>query len=194
MKRKELLILTIVAAITSGINATDDISKEHIHQYEANKKSASKVFDPRDEIIQKLLSEFNSALEIKRLDLKFDLEAISRYYDTGYNFGDESSNITSLHNWAVYTRSLHALHKLGYGEYGSKLQEELDRAKRRLETIDFYTDGRDYKYCLSGIWSIVAIFNTQEREKFIKALEKGEEIPRSENTSKMVKELSFDYK
>jgi len=74
-----------------------------------------------------------------------------------------------------------------------KLNEELDRARRRLETIDFYTNGKDYQYCLSGIWSIVSIFDSQERENFLSAIEK-EEIPKIQDVSRMVENYRFNYK
>jgi hypothetical protein len=193
MKRKELLILTtVIAATMPGINAADGTTE--YPQHDIQKKAMGKFVSGRDEIITKLLSEFRSALEIRRSDLKYDLEAISKYYNTGYNFGDESSNGTSLYNWIVYTRSLYALQRLGHSEYGSKLQEELGRARRRLETIDFYIDDKDYGYCLSGIWSIVAIFDTQEREKFLRAIDAGKEIPMSQDIIKMINDYKFDYK
>lgn len=189
--RKGLLVLTTAIAVAiSGLNAMDETTE--MYPSDVQSRTVTKFVSNRDSIIQKLLSEFRSALEIKRSDLKYDLEAISKYYDTGYNFGDEHSNHESLYNWVVYTRSLHALHKLGNSESGLKLQEELDRAKRRLEIIDFYTDGKDYRYCLSGMWSIVSIFDAEERDKFLRTTE--EEIPKSQSVIGMVRDFQFDYK
>ena len=153
-------------------------------------KKISNSHDIKEEIINKLLFELHSTLQNSQLINKCDLEVICKHHNTGYDFGNEHLNRISLYNWIVYTRSLFVLHKLGHKESELKLQEELERAKRRLETIDFYTDNKDYSWCLSGIWSIVAVFDENEREKFLRS----EEIPKSHYICKMVQDFCFDYK
>ena len=138
----------------------------------------------REEIINGLINGFFDQLKKDRI---YDLKAIRNYHNTGYNFGDEKTNHISLYNWIVYTRSMYALHKLGSQEDGIKLEEEIDRARRMLDMIDFYTDGRDYKSCLSGIWSIVSIFDQKERKDFIDALQKGELVYKDQNLIELFK-------
>ena len=193
MKKKELLILTnVLVATMPAINAAERLIEQY--QHDTFIKSKSKVISSREGIINDLLSKDHSTGDNRNSDLQYNLEGISKYYNTGYNFGDDSLNEESLYNWVVYTRSLHALQQLGNNEYGSKLQEELDRAQRRLDRIDFYTDDKDYKFCLSGIWSIVAIFDAHEREQFLKAIELGDEIPKNQHVVRMIHEYQFDYK
>ena len=138
----------------------------------------------REEIINGLINGFFDQLKKDRI---YDLKAIRNYHNTGYNFGDEKTNHISLYNWIVYTRSMYALHKLGSQEDCIKLEEEIDRARRMLDMIDFYTDGRDYKSCLSGIWSIVSIFDQKERKDFIDALQKGELVYKDQNLIELFK-------
>lgn len=165
------------------------LDKEEI-QYETKKIEINELRhskSEREELVNRLTCGFFEKLKD---DCVYDLKAIRNYYDTGYNFGDEELNHTSLYNWIVYTKSLYALYMLGSQEDGEKLQEEFDRARRRLDIIDCYTDGRDYKYCLSGIWSIVSTFDQKERNGFMEALEKGEIIHKDQTLFKLFK--SFD--
>ena len=137
-----------------------------------------------------LLSNFQSVLKDTTADLKSNLVTMN----TGYNFGDELLNTISLTNWIIYTRSLYALKKLGCQESSLKLQNELERAKRRLEIIDFYTDGKDYHYCLAGIWAIVAIFDTCKRDELLDIIKVGTKLPISHQIKRMIEDFHFDYK
>ncbi len=142
--------------------------------------------DDRQETINKLLLEFHSSLTTDHI---YNLKAIKNYYNTGYEFGDEELNYRSLINWIIYTRSLYALSKLGFEEEGNKLKEELDRAKRHLEMIDAYTDGKDYRSCLLGIWSIVSTFDQEEREYLLNALREGKEVPQDSHLIKFFEDF-----
>jgi hypothetical protein len=164
-----LLIIPRVNAMTTEEESYYSVKSVKIDELPFESKE-----DDRQETINKLLLEFNSSLTE---DYIYNLKAIKNYYNTGYEFGDEKSNYRSLINWIIYTRSLYALSKLGFEEEGNKLKEELDRAKRHLEVIDAYTDGKDYKSCLLGIWSIVASFDQEERAYLLDALREGKEIP-----------------
>jgi hypothetical protein len=128
-------------------------------------------------IIKSLLVSFDEVIKDTSPSNLFLLEKIRDDYNTGYDFGDEYKNRKSLYNWLLYSRSLYALGKLGSKRDNSQLQEESDRAKRRLAIIDFYTDDRDFKYCLSGIWSEVATFDPIERTNFLIALKEGNDLP-----------------
>lgn len=165
----------------SEINAMDTTEWENIFsknkKLKINELAIENTRDERENIINKLLLEPSSS--VLKEDI-YNIKAIKNYFNTGYVFGDEKSNHRSLYNWIVYTRSLYALEILGEKEEGIKLKEEFGRAKRRLKMIDFYTDGKDYKYCLSGIWCIVSTFDKEERKNLLEALKKGEEIPKDD--------------
>lgn len=182
---KNTIVLTVLVTLIGYIPGINSMEIEeafgNIKTVKADLLSFEKTNDSREKTVTKLLSDFDSLLN---QDLIYDLKAIKSYFNTGYEFGDEESNHKSLFNWIVYTRSLGALTKLGVSGEDIKLKEELDRAKRRLEMIDFYTDGKDYKYCLSGIWSIVSTFDKEERKKFLQSLKEGKEIPRDETLIK----------
>lgn len=183
---KNTIILTFLVTLISyipGINSMEiEEAFNNIKTVKANILTFERTNDIREKTVTKLLSDFDSLLTQE--DLIYDLKAIKSYFNTGYEFGDEESNQRSLFNWIVYTRSLGALTKLGVSGEDIKLREELERATRRLEMIDFYTDDKDYKYCLSGIWSIVSTFDKEERKKFLQALKEGKEIPRDEKLIK----------
>lgn len=184
MNKNKMILTALMALImyTSEINAMKvEEAFDNIKTVKANILPFERTNDSREKTVVKLLSDFDSLLT---QDLIYDLKAIKSYFNTGYDFGDEESNHKSLFNWIVYTRSLGALAKLGVPGEDIKLREELERAKRRLETIDFYTDDKDYKYCLSGIWSIVSTFDKEERKNFLQALKEGKEIPRDESLIK----------
>jgi hypothetical protein len=192
MKLNKIIFTTFMVLIANfqEINAMENLEKlPDTGKIKIEELFTEKTIDNRQSTINKLFLEFNSAL---KAEYAYDLNAIKNYYNTGYNFGDKESNYRSLWNWIIYTRSLHALSNLGYKENGIKLQEELDRAKSRLEMIDFYTDGKDYKYCLSGIWCIVSTFDKEERKNLLEALKKGEEIPNDDHLIKFFE--SFDQK
>lgn len=121
------------------------------------------------------------------------LTTIKETHNTGHDFGDEQKNKKSFYNWLVYSRSLLALQKLGNTKEGEKLQEELDRGKRYLPMIDFYTNGRDYRYCLSGIWSKVSTYDAEERQKFLQALLEGRKIPYDSDFLQFFKNYDFSY-
>lgn len=184
MNKSKLLFTAFIALIANipGINAMEvEEAFSNIKTVKANILPFERAKDSREQTVKKLLSDFDSSL---KKDFIYDIKAIKNYYNTGYNFGDKESNHNSLVNWLIYTRSLGALAKLGFKEEGNKLEEELERAKRRLELIDVYTDDKDYKYCLSGIWSIVSTFDKGERKNFLEALKKGEEVPYDESLIK----------
>uniref|UniRef100_A0A6C0C972 Uncharacterized protein n=1 Tax=viral metagenome TaxID=1070528 RepID=A0A6C0C972_9ZZZZ len=117
------------------------------------------------------------------------LNELKNHYDTGYDFGNKESNYKSLLNWIVYIKILYTLSTLKYEE-NIELKKELDRAVRHLELIEWYLDGRDYGYCLSGIWSMVSVFNFNERKYFLEALESGDlSVPKDEDLLYFLKSL-----
>jgi hypothetical protein len=184
MSKNKLLFIFFIGLMANiqRINAMEvEDAFNNIKTVKTSALPVEETNNSRQKTVKKLWSEFDSSLN---RDFISDLKAIKSYYNTGYDFGDKELNYTSLVNWVIYTRSLGALEKLGFKEEGTTLKEELDRAKRRLELIDFYTDNKDYKYCLSGIWSIVSTFDKEERKKFLEALRKGEEVPYDESLVK----------
>ena len=90
---------------------------------------------------QNLIWANNKGAELMKCSSLLELkEGLIQYCDklnTGFNFGDPISNCISLENWILRTRSLYLLYKLGASECGSELNEELQRATRRLDLIDF---------------------------------------------------------
>ncbi len=192
-----LIIGTIV--IFTNINAMEEVELNKITHANTKKIEFNKFFKPNQDdsmrqhnrrhlVESNLLLDFQNDLKREYIE---DLKAIRQYHNNVYDFGDKELNYSSLVNWIIYTRSMLALYKLGSEEDGLKLLEEYDRAKRRLETIDFYSGGKDYKYCLSGIWCIVASFDEDERANLLKALEQGEDVPKDENLISFFK--SFQY-
>ena len=178
-KNKTIITFFITLLIVQQVHAmvTEGVEEEphyNVRSVKIDELPFERQKDDRQETINKLLLEFHSSLTT---DYIYNLKAIKNYYNTGYEFGDEESNYRSLINWIIYTRSLYALSKLGFEEEGNKLKEELDRAKRHLEVIDSYTDGKDYRSCLLGIWSIVATFDQEERVCLLDALREGKEVP-----------------
>jgi len=99
-------------------------------------------------------------------------------YNTGYNFADEDSIIRTIENWANYTTSLHHLKNLmADTEYSERFDLQLDRAKRRLDLYEFYVGSSDEdakRYYHTGIWSLVALFDPEEREKLLNSLKTGD--------------------
>ncbi len=145
-------------------------------------------------LIRTLLSNFDSILKDKlNLNLSNSLISIKDAHNTGDNFGDEERNKKSLYNWIVYTRSLFALSKLGSDLDGKKLAEEFDRTRRRLPMVDFYTDGRDYKYCLLGTWCQLATFDADERSNLVRALRCGKEVPSDLTSLQFFTNYNFSY-
>lgn len=139
-------------------------------------------------IMKKLLSDMDSVCKI---EYSQELKHIRDYHDKGFDFGDKKSNYRSLYNWIIYTRSLFVLNYLGYTNNGIILLKEFVRAKRRLDLIDFYNDGDDPKYMLSGIWCIVATFDKIERQQLLKALKKGKCIRKDEQLIKFFENSRF---
>lgn len=185
MNKKKLIFTFFIAIAVNfqSLNAMKENEdfRENFSELEKNIKKSlflkEKPKDPREEIIDKLLSNPSNFSEKKHIK---SIKSINSYYNTGYVFGDKESNYRSLYNWIIYTRSLHVLKKLIPQRSYLPLKKEFERANNRLKMIDFYTDNKDYKYCLSGIWSIVATFDKKERENFLNALKEGKDVPKDE--------------
>lgn len=101
----------------------------------------------------------NDVLTDEQIDL---LPKCRKKYNVGYQFGERVQNHRTLCSYVIYMKCL---------KYLDLQQFELEKvmARSRLEI-------NENKYSLSGIWSLVATFDLEERSRFVDALKQGEII------------------
>lgn len=137
--------------------------------------------------------EFSQATDLANLILSNyfstdELVYISQYYDMGYDFTTLNTILSTLYNWVIFTRCYYQIYKNGCPPYRLMVIEQFDRAKRRLETWDFYVGGHDPEMYFIGIWSLVSIFDSQERKELILYL--GDKQP---ELIQLINKYRFDY-